>query len=70
MPVNVVQWRAGIGNFYNHTHPQIKIKYVSHYISNMKNFLSTFFYNLFFQKILIQHGDIELNPGPNKKSKP
>ena len=55
----------GIGNFYKFTHPQIKIKYVSHF-----SFLSAFFHNLFYQICLIQHGDIELNPGLNKKFNP
>ena len=55
----------GIGNFYKCTHPQIKIKYVSHF-----SFLSAFFHNLFYQICLIQHGDIELNPGLSKKFNP
>ena len=70
MPVNVLQWRAGIGNFYNYTHPQIKIINVSHSFFNIRSFSLGFFYNLFFNDILMQHGDIELNPGPFKKSKP
>ena len=32
--------------------------------------LSAFFLNLFYQICLAQHGDIELNPGLNKKLKP
>ena len=71
MPVNVLpQWCAGVGNFYNYTHPQIKIKYSSLFNVSIRSFLSAFYYNLFLQNILIQHGDIELNPGPNKKNKP
>ena len=70
MPVNVLQWRAGIGNFYNYTHPQIKIKYYSLFKVSIRSFLSAFYYNLFLQNTLIEHGDIELNPGPNKKTKP
>ena len=32
--------------------------------------MTAFFDNLFYQICLVQHGDIELNSGPNKKSKP
>ena len=70
MSVYVLQWRAGTGNFYKCTHPQIKIKYCSHYSFNIRIILTAFFDNLFYQICLVQHGDIELNSGPNKKSKP
>ena len=69
MPVNVLQWRAGIGNVFNYTHPQIKINCASHLSFNIRNVLS-FFSNLFLQNFLIQHGDIESDPGPNRKHKP
>ena len=69
MLVNVLQWRAGIGNFYKCTHPQIKIKYGSHFSFNIRIILSAFFHNLFYQICLVQHGDIELNPGPKNKFK-
>ena len=32
--------------------------------------LLTFFYSLFYQILLLLHGDVETNPGPNKKYKP
>ena len=70
MPVNVLQWCAGIGNFYNYTHPQIKIKHYSLFKVSVRSFLSAFYYNLFLQNILIQHGDIELNMAILKKTKP
>ena len=70
MPVKVLQWCAGIENFYKCTHPQIKIKYGCHYSFNIRIVLSAFFHNLFYQICLVQDGDIELNPGPNKKFKP
>ena len=69
MLVNVLQWRAGIGNFYKYTHPQIKIKYGSHFSFNIRIILSAFLHNLFYQICLVQCGDIELNPGPNNKFK-
>ena len=66
---NVLQWHASIGNFYKCTHPQIKIKYGSHFSFNIRIILSAFFHNIFYQIFLVQHGDIELNPGPTKKFK-
>ena len=83
MLVNVLQWRAGIGNLHKCTHPQIKIKYASRFSFNIRIIslgffqsflsdlsLSAFCLNLFYQICLVQHGDIELNPGPNKKLMP
>ena len=32
--------------------------------------LLNFFYSLFYQILLLLHGDVETNPGPNKKYKP
>ena len=32
--------------------------------------LKNFFYFLFYEKLLLLHGDIETNPGPDKKYKP
>ena len=52
-----------------YTHPQIKINCASHLSFNIRNVLS-FFSNLFLQNFLIQHDDIESNPGPNRKHKP
>ena len=70
MPVNVLQWCAGIRNFYKCTHLQIKIEYSAHFSFNIRIILPAFFNNLYYQIYLIQHGDIELNPGLNKKFKP
>ena len=70
MLVNVLQWCASIRNFYKSTHPRIKIKYGSHLSFNIRIILSAFFHNLFYQICLVQHVDIELNLGPNKKFKP
>ena len=70
MPVNILQRCAGTGNFYKCTHPQIKIKYGSRYSFNIRIILPAFFHNLFYQICLVQYGDIEINPGPNKKFKP
>ena len=42
MPVDVLQWHADIENFYKCTHPQIKIKYSSHFSFNINYFVSSF----------------------------
>ena len=65
MPVNIDQWRAGIGRFHSRT-----------VISKTKNKFSdpiiifkcmlTFFYNIFLSILVLKAGDIELNPGPKK----
>ena len=60
MLVNVLQWRAGIGNFYKCTHPLFKIK-------------CSLLLKLDIRKmptIFMQHGDIKSNRGPSKKHRP
>ena len=66
-----MQWHAGIRNYFWYAYPLINIK---------KSFLSfnfdkslillNLFYSLFYQILLLLHGDVETNPGPNKKYKP
>ena len=70
MPVNVLQWHAGIGNFYKCTHPLIKVKYSSLFNLDLRKILTIFFCSYLSGKLLIQHGDIEPNPGPSKKHRP
>ena len=70
MPVNVLQWHSDIGNFHKSTHLQIRIKYGSHFSFNIRIILSAFSHDLFHQICFVQHGDIELNLGPNKKFNP
>ena len=67
MPVNVMQWHAGIGNFYKCTHPLFKIKCNSSLNLDLNKILTIFFYSLFSKFLFIQRGDIESNPGPSKK---
>ena len=43
MPGNVLQWRAGIGNFYKCTHPLIKVKYISLFNLDLRKILTIFF---------------------------
>ena len=38
--------------------------------SNISSILLNLFYSLFYQILLLLHGDVETNPGPNKKYKP
>ena len=65
-----MQWHAGIGNFYRYTHPLIKMKKSLSFNFDFKMVLKNFFYFLFNEKLLLLHGDIETNPGPDKKYKP
>ena len=67
----MMQWRAGTGNFY---------RYVYHLKNMNKSLLSlnfdislillNLFYSLSYQILLLLHGDVETNSGPNKKYKP
>ena len=68
MPVNVLQWCAGIGNFYKCTHLLIRVKCNSPFNLDLMQILTMLFYSYFSAKLLIQHGDIESNPGPSKKN--
>ena len=65
-----MQWRAGVGNFYRYTYPLIKMKRSLSFNFHFKMVLKNFFYFLFYEKLLLLHGDIETNPGPDKKYKP
>ena len=62
MPVNIAQWRAGIGRF----HSRIFIQKTKNSFSDLTIFKSmlTFFYNVFLSIFILKVGDIELNPGP------
>ena len=63
MSINVLQWHSGIGHFYKCTHPLIKKKCSSSFNLDLRKILTIFFYSYFSGKLLIQHGDIESNPG-------
>ena len=56
-----MQWRAGIGNFYRYAHPLIKMKKSLSFNFDFKMVLKNFFYFLFYEKLLLLHGDIETN---------
>ena len=67
MPVNVLQWHAGIGIFYKCTHPLFKIKCSLLLKLDTRKILTILFYSIFSRMLIIQHGDIQSNPGPSKK---
>ena len=70
MSVNIMQWRVGIGNFYRFAYPLIKmIKNMLSFNFDLTFILMNFFYSFFSENLLLLHGDIEANPGPNKKYK-
>ena len=65
-----MQWRAGIGNFYRHAYPLIKLnKNLLSFNLDLRLILMNFFFSFFSENLLLLHGDIEPNPGPNKKYK-
>ena len=70
MLVNVLQWHAGIGNFYKYTHPLFKIKCSLLLKLEIRKILTIFFYSIFSRMLIMQHGDIESNPSPIKKHRP
>ena len=70
MSVNIMQWHAGIGNFYRYAHPLIKMnKHLLSFNFEVRLMLMKFFHSFFPESLLLLHGDIETNPGPNKKYK-
>ena len=56
-----------IGQFHLLTHPTRAINLLHHGFSKMQNIFLLFF-NLFCCLFLRQHGDVEINPGPKKKT--
>ena len=67
MPVNILQWHSGIGNFCKCTHPLITVKCSSLFNLNLYKILTIFIYSHFSGNLLIQNDDIALNPRPSKK---
>ena len=65
MPVNIAQWRAGIGRFHSCIISQKTKNNLSDPIIIFKCML-TFFYNVFLSVFILKAGYIELNPGPKK----
>ena len=67
MPVNTERWRAGIGTFHDRIFFFTNRNTCCDPIIIFKCFFN-FFYDSFLSVLVLQAGDIELNPGPNKKS--
>ena len=67
MPICTEQWRADIGQIHSLTHSIRVINLLRCGFSKIQNIFS-FFFNLFCCLFLQQHGDIEVNPRPKKKS--
>ena len=66
MPVNVLQWRAGIGIFYYCAHPVIMNKFSNPICFPKVRCVISYLYYFFCSLILLTHGDVETNPGPKK----
>ena len=67
MPVNMEKCHAGIGTFHGRIFFFSNKKAYCDPIIIFKCFFN-FFYNSFLSILVLKAGDIELNPGPNKKS--
>ena len=67
MPVNINQWRPGIGRFHSHLVILKTKKKLSDPVVIFKC-IFTFFCNVFLSILILKPGDIELNPGPQKNS--
>ena len=66
MSIYIIQWRAGIGNFYRYAHRLIKMnKNLLSFNFDIRMVLMNFFYSFFSENLLLLHGDIETNPGPS-----
>ena len=71
MSINIMQWCAGIGNYCRYAYPLINMKKsLLSFNFDISLILLNLFYSLFYQILLLLHGDVETNPGPNKKYKP
>ena len=66
MPVNVLQWDAGIGFFYYCAHPVIMNKFSNSICFPKVRCVISYLYYCFCSLILLTHGDVETNPGPQK----
>ena len=67
MPISIDQWRAAVGLFRARRYAAIIKKTIWKY-SNLKALtILLFFYSTIIFLLLVQHGDIEINPGPKKK---
>ena len=67
MPISIDQWRAAIGLFRACRYVAIIKNSISKY-SNLKALtIFLFFFSTIISLLLVQHGYVEINPGPKKK---
>ena len=67
MPISIDQWHVAVGLFGACRYAAIIKKMIWKY-SNLKALtILLFFYSTIIFLLLVQHGDIEINPGPQKK---
>ena len=66
MPVNILQWCAGIGIFHCFSHPVIMNKFGLSNCFPKVRFVINYLYYFFSSLVLLTHGDVETNAGPKK----
>ena len=66
MPVNVLQWRAGIGICYYCAHPVIRNKFSNPVCIPKVRCVISYLHYFFCSLIRLTHGDVETNPGLKK----
>ena len=67
MSISIDQWHVAVGLFGARRYAAI-IKKMIWKCSNLKVLtILLFFYSTIIFLLLVQHGDIEINPGPKKK---
>ena len=64
MPISIDEWRAAIDLF---GYAVIIKKSILKYLNLKALTILLFFYSTIIFLLLVQHGDIEINPGPKKK---
>ena len=68
MPISIDQWHVAVGLFGACRYAAIIKKMIWKY-SNLKALtILLFFYSTIIFLLLVQHGDIEINPGPQKSN--
>ena len=68
MSISIMQWVAGIETFYRYAYPLINMnKSLLSFNFDISLILLNLFYSLFYQILLLFHGNVETNPVPNKK---
>ena len=67
MPISIGQWRADIALFGVGRYAAIIKKSILKYSFLKALTILLFFYSTMIFLLLVQHGDIEINPGPKKK---